>query len=201
MQTQVMILSSDAVFARMLAIEFELLRLRVVCAAEAEEEMTAEVVLLDLDSAMPPKSGAYRHMIGFTKRSATVGDASGRLCSLVLRRPFETRLLCDEVMSLLGEASRQGAQEVAKPLEGNRSSHAVRLPDGREVTLSPKEYAVFSLLLANRSKTVSRERIAAQIGESSSNKADVYICYLRKKIETASHRMIVTVHGAGYRLL
>lgn len=201
MGTQVMILSADATFARMLAIEFELLRLKVVCAAEAEKDMFSEVVLLDLDSAMPPNAESYRHMIGFTKRSATVGDENGRRCSLVLRRPFEIRLMCDEVMTLLGESVREGVQETEPLTAGNRGAHTVRLPDGRTVDLSPKEYAVFSLLLANRSKTVSRERIVAEIGESSSNKADVYICYLRKKLETADRRMIVTVHGAGYRLL
>jgi len=46
---------------------------------------------------------------------------------------------------------------------------------------------------------VSRERIAEGIGESSANKVDVYICYLRRKLEQVTGlRVIRTVRGKGY---
>jgi DNA-binding response OmpR family regulator len=56
-------------------------------------------------------------------------------------------------------------------------------------------------LLANRGKAVSREALSALIGESATNKTDVHVCYLRRKIATVTERPIIkTVRGKGYKL-
>ena len=205
-QTQVLILSADVVFARMLTLELEMQRLSVCCATEYDGVHGAEVVLLDLDSALPPPTDAYRHMIGFTVHSASAEDETRRLCSLILRRPFEMHLLRGEVLSLLSGNFDTGfykgqAEGERMEFREERGAYHVLLPSGRRVLLSPKEYAVFELLLANRGKPVSRAQISERIGESSANKADVYICYLRKKIETPERRVIRTVRGKGYCLI
>lgn len=201
MDVQVWILSADDAFARMLTVEMEMQRLSVLCDADATSAHSAEIVLLDLDTALPPSVDRYRRMIGFTRRSATAADETRRLCSLVLRRPFELRRLREEVFSLLyAEEGSVASRSVPMQLR-EHASRTVSLSDGRRVSLSPKEYAVLGLLLANRGTPVSREMIASEIGESSANKADVYICLLRKKLESPDRRMIVTVRGRGYQLI
>ena len=56
-------------------------------------------------------------------------------------------------------------------------------------------------LLANRGTAVSREQLSAIIGESSTNKTDVHVCYLRRKIATHTDRPIIkTVRGKGYKI-
>jgi DNA-binding response OmpR family regulator len=194
--TQVLILSADALFARMLAIELEMQGISVCCEAEPPREAEAEIVLLDLDTAMPPQNGIYRYMIGFTCRSASTGADAGRLCSLVLRRPFEMRRFREEIGSLLS-----GQETRREEIQLSADHTQVWLPDGERIAVSPKEGAVMALLLARRGEVITREELAAVIGESTANKAEVYLCYLRRKLETPERRLIQTVRGKGYRLL
>ena len=75
---------------------------------------------------------------------------------------------------------------------------------GETLTLSSSEMALLELLFDERGTPVSRERIAAEIfpeADAGSNVADVYICYLRKKIdEKLGRTFIVTVRGKGYMI-
>ena len=206
MHAQVLILSSDEMFARMLAVELEMQRLKVLCKALATVAHRADLVLLDLDSALPPPVDCYRYMIGFSRNSEGEGEEIRRRCSLVLRRPFEMRQLREEVLSLLENGERSPAwasngYTVAELFENEGAGGSARLSDGRQISLSPKEYSVLRLLMEHRGKVVSREAISAAIGESSANKADVYICFLRKKLETSETRLIQTMRGSGYTLL
>ena len=95
MHTQVLILSADAVFARMLAIELEMQRISVTSRPSADGQ-TADLVLLDLDSATPPEPAAYRQMIGFIRSASAAEEGIERRCSLILRRPFEMRVMREE---------------------------------------------------------------------------------------------------------
>ena len=77
----------------------------------------------------------------------------------------------------------------------------VTLSDGKCIPLGPKEFAVLSLLWRRRGEAVSREEISREIGESTANKVDVYVCMLRKKLEAEDLRYIKTVRGRGYCLI
>lgn len=56
-------------------------------------------------------------------------------------------------------------------------------------------------LLEHRGESVSRDEISTVIGESSANKTEVYICFLRRKLEeTFGDRIIKTVRGKGYTI-
>ena len=200
MYVQVFILSADALFSRMLMLELKMQRLDVACAAEPKALQYADVVLLDLDSALPPTPDRYRSMIGFSRRAAASGDEIWRLCSLILRRPFEMKRLRDEVLFLLyDDVERANAQRHSADFEEMEGQ--VHLSDGRQISLSPKEYAVFRLLREHRGTPVSKERISQEIGESSANKAEVYICMLRRKLERGDVRLIKTIRGKGYCLI
>lgn len=74
---------------------------------------------------------------------------------------------------------------------------------GREIKLSAKEYELLHYLAMNKGVVLSREKIEDHIWnydyEGGTNVVDVYIRYLRKKIdEGAETKLIHTVRGTGY---
>lgn len=84
------------------------------------------------------------------------------------------------------------------------ASHQVRR-DGREINLSAKEYQLLEYLMHNQGIVLSREKIEDHIWnydyEGGTNVVDVYISYLRKKIDDGySNKLIHTVRGQGYVL-
>lgn len=73
------------------------------------------------------------------------------------------------------------------------------------ITLSSKEFSILEYLVNNQGIVLSRERIEQHIWnydyEGGSNVVDVYIRYLRKKIDEGFEpKLIHTVRGAGYVL-
>lgn len=76
---------------------------------------------------------------------------------------------------------------------------------GKQITLSAKEFAVLQYLMRNKNIIVTREQIATNIWDleysGNSNVVDVYIRYLRKKIDDEfEKKMIITIRGMGYQL-
>ncbi len=200
MRYGVLILSEDTVFARMLELEFSMYHFVTHVAPLWVEGMEADVVLIDLDSLPPPPMGSYGCLIGFTRAFSVNETDPERLCSMILHRPFEIRLLREEVLAVMPTDVR-GRIEIPKRVRRTWRLSGQTLSYGeREVALSPTEAAVAQLLLQNEGRAVSREAIAAAIGEGESNKTDVYICYLRRKAEALSEiPFIRTVRGKGYR--
>ena len=71
------------------------------------------------------------------------------------------------------------------------------------ILLSAKEYALLEYMLLNKNIVLSRETIEEHIWDfdyaGGTNLVDVYISYLRKKIDGASTcKLIHTVRGSGY---
>lgn len=84
------------------------------------------------------------------------------------------------------------------------ASHLVKR-GGREISLSAKEYALLEYLMNNQGIVLSREKIEDHIWnfdyEGGTNVVDVYISYLRRKIDSGSPvKLIHTVRGRGYVL-
>jgi len=74
-----------------------------------------------------------------------------------------------------------------------------------EVVLTPKEFALLELFLRHPGEVLSRTRILEHVWDfafgSDSNVVDVYVRYLREKVDRPFGRdSIETVRGAGYRL-
>ena len=74
---------------------------------------------------------------------------------------------------------------------------------GQEISLSAKEYALLEYLLQNKGIVLSREKIEDHIWdfdyEGGTNVVDVYIRYLRKKLDDDyDNKLIHTVRGRGY---
>jgi len=74
-----------------------------------------------------------------------------------------------------------------------------------EIKLSPKEFDLLALLMRHAGETVTRhDLLSGSWGlqpESDSNLVDVYVNYLRRKIDFANEdKLIHTIRGAGYRI-
>ena len=74
-----------------------------------------------------------------------------------------------------------------------------------EIALSSKEFAILEYLITNKNTVLSRETLEKNIWgyeyDGASNMIDVYIRYLRKKIDEGFEpKLIHTVRGAGYVL-
>jgi two-component system OmpR family response regulator len=71
------------------------------------------------------------------------------------------------------------------------------------IDLSPREYKLLLFLLENRNKVMSRTQILNAVWginyDNNTNVVDVYISYLRNKIEQ-NHKFIHTIKGTGYML-
>lgn len=195
MNEQVWILSKDAVFARMLLLELQSLSCSCCVLETPPKGRFAALVLLDLDSAEAPDAECYGRMIGFTRHTGLFSVEAQRQCSMVFHRPFEMSLLRQEV---LAQPMQAGVARMSDVLLLDADGKTAVCGE-RRVTLSPNEASVLSLLLQNRGTPVSRERLAKQIGGTDSNKTDVYICFLRRKLEELGcAHSIVTVRGKGY---
>lgn len=75
----------------------------------------------------------------------------------------------------------------------------------KKIDLTPKEYALLEYLLRNKGRVLNRARIAQHVWDydfdTATNVIDVYINYLRKKVDADFlPRLIHTVRGAGYVL-
>lgn len=86
----------------------------------------------------------------------------------------------------------------------NCSSHIVTRGT-KELSLSPKEYALLEYMMHNQGVVLTRETIENHVWnfeyEGGTNVVDVYISYLRKKVdEGQDHRLIHTIRGRGYVL-
>lgn len=77
--------------------------------------------------------------------------------------------------------------------------------DGKVIDLTVREYAILEYLARNRNVVVTREQIRVNIwnidDDVNSNVIDVYIRYLRRKIDdNYEEKLIHTIRGVGYKL-
>ena len=201
MRGNILILSEDAVFARMLELELEAMQFSVATNS-ASASRRYDLILVDLDSAkLPKRVEEDARIVGFTRKFVVSALDAERRCSMILHRPFQMRVLREEVASINvapqgKDLYQNGKESLDIILEGNM------LTLGEEAfALRPKEAAVMSALLAKRGEPVSREELSLLIGESSTNKTDVHICYLRRKFAAVTERQIIkTVRGQGYKI-
>lgn len=122
-----------------------------------------------------------------------------------LVKPFVWDELVARVRALVrrGHGQKSPLVKVAD-LEIDTPAKAVRR-DGRSITLSAKEYALLEYLVHREGRVVSRaeiwDHLYDQADEAGSNVVDVYIGYLRAKIDRDHEvKLIHTRRGLGYIL-
>jgi two-component system copper resistance phosphate regulon response regulator CusR len=122
-----------------------------------------------------------------------------------LIKPFSFAELSARIRALLRRGMR-GSDSVLRyaDLELNRVSRTV-MRNGKRVDLTTKEFALLEYLMRNSGRRVTRSMIVQNVWnlnfDTMTNVVDVYINYLRKKIDDGQPvRVIHTVRGIGYQL-
>lgn len=122
-----------------------------------------------------------------------------------LTKPFSLNELLARVRALSRRGARQsGSVLKVEDLVMDRVRRVVTRA-GQPIHLTPKELALLEYLMQNAGRTVSRSAIVEHIWtsahESATNVVDVYINYLRKKVDgDASRKLIRTIRGVGYQI-
>lgn len=124
-----------------------------------------------------------------------------------LLKPFEFRELLARIRSLLKRISiGETGGNVLKflDLELNLDTYEV-IRGGKTIDLTQKEFALLVYLLRNKGRVVSRVDIAEKVWDinfdTGTNIIDVYVNFLRKKIDKDfSQKLIHTQTGVGYIL-
>ena len=119
-------------------------------------------------------------------------------------KPFSVEELLARVHAVLRraapEVSRDGVLSVAD-LELNENSHEV-WRGGAEIHLTSTEFELLRYLMRNERVVLSKAQILDRVWkydfQGQSNIVELYIGYLRKKVDAIDPKLIHTVRGAGY---
>ena len=120
-----------------------------------------------------------------------------------LRKPFERSVLMARLHALLRRQERGRPQQLSVgEVTLNPATRAV-VAHGRAVTLTPREFSLLEFLMSHPNETLAKSEILDVVWGSDfdgdQNIVEVYVGYLRRKIDVASHPSIIrTVRGLGY---
>jgi two-component system copper resistance phosphate regulon response regulator CusR len=122
-----------------------------------------------------------------------------------LTKPFSFCELSARVRALLRRGTRpaEAVMRVAD-LEIDRVEHTVKRA-GRRIELTPKEFGLLDYLMRNAGRRVTRAMIIEHVWDLSfdtmTNVVDVYINYIRRKIDGGHERKLIhTIRGVGYQI-
>ncbi|HUZ49086.1 MAG TPA: response regulator transcription factor [Candidatus Dormibacteraeota bacterium] len=119
-------------------------------------------------------------------------------------KPFATEELLARVRARLRERLPKTNVISYRDVVMDRDRHEVSRA-GQAISLTAKEYALLEYLLLHRNKVHTRDELFNGVWGSDflgdSNLIDVYIRYLRTKIDEGyEHKLIATVRGVGYTI-
>jgi two-component system, OmpR family, response regulator len=170
-----------------------------------------DVMLPDLDGfdvCKRLRSGGDRTPVLFlTARDATEDKVRGLTLGGddYLVKPFSLEELVARITAVL----RRGGMDPSAPelrcgdLLMDDDAHLVTKA-GCEVALSPTEYNLLRFLLMNRGRVMSKAQILDHVWDydfgGDGGVVETYIGYLRRKLDTATPRLIQTIRGVGYTL-
>jgi len=180
------------------------------------ENLPADVIVLDI---MLPKldglailktirkKGIKTPVILLTAKDAVLDKIKGLDTGAddYLTKPFEFGELLARIRALFRRIGEQKSPVIIiDDLEINTASHKVKRA-GKKIDLSPREYAILEYLAYNKDRVLTRIEITEHIYDESfdldSNIVDVYINYLRTKIDKDSEKKLIhTIRGTGYML-
>ncbi|RYP85519.1 response regulator transcription factor [Nocardioides guangzhouensis] len=122
-------------------------------------------------------------------------------------KPFSLEELVARLRGLLRRAGARAAREESVLTVGDltldEDSREVRR-DGEEITLTATEFELLRFLMRNPRRVLSKAQILDRVWNydfgGQANVVELYISYLRKKIDAGREPMIHTMRGAGYVL-
>ena len=122
-----------------------------------------------------------------------------------IAKPFAFAELAARIRAVLRRGNRPAnAVLTIDDLSVDRLSHTVQRA-GHAIDLSPKEFALLEFLMRHAGEPVKRSAIVEQVWklnfDTMTNVVDVYINYLRRKVDTGYDRALIrTVRGVGYQI-
>ncbi len=196
----------------------------VVTAMDGEEglqkalDIQPDLVILDvglprlggLDVAKALRSRAFRAPVLMLTALDAVSDRVSGLdagADDYLAKPFDYHELLARIHALLRRSALR-ADDVTMRVGDLTVDPMARevTRGGRSLSLTAKEYALLDYLVRNAGRPVTRDQIWEQVWKQpvdpSSNIVDVYVSYLRQKVDDPSFGppLVRTVRGTGYML-
>lgn len=180
------------------------------------ETYNFDAVLLDI---MLPKLDGFSVLKALREKNITVpilmltakGDVEDRIKGLnigaddYLPKPFDFTELLARLRSVIRRnKGRASALIRMHDLEIDLNAQTARRA-GREIKLSSKEFRILEYLALNADRVISRSELIEHVYEMDfdldSNVIDVYINFLRNKVDRGFERQFIfTVRGSGYVL-
>jgi DNA-binding response OmpR family regulator len=219
--TRILIVEDDSSIARLVQLELEHRGLRVRCAydglsgLEAVADFDPAAVVLDI--MLPGLDG-----VGVLKKLRQKGNAvpvimltardtaADKVHSLdlgaddYLTKPFDAEELMARLRALLRRAEGDEVLRVAD-LEIDTATREVRRGERRVDNLTAREYDLLEFMARNPRRVLSRDLLLSRVWDQEygieTNVVDVYVGYLRKKLDAPGEiRLIQTIRGVGYSL-
>jgi DNA-binding response OmpR family regulator len=219
--TRILIVEDDSSIARLVKLELEHRGLRVRCAYDGPSGLEAvadfDPAAVVLDIMLPVMDG-----VGMLKKLRQKGNgvpvimltardtAADKVHSLdlgaddYLTKPFDTEELMARLRALLRRAEGDEVLRVAE-LEIDTATREVRRGERKVENLTAREYDLLEFMARNPRRVLSRDLLLSRVWDQEygieTNVVDVYIGYLRKKLDTPGEvRLIQTIRGVGYSL-
>jgi DNA-binding response OmpR family regulator len=123
----------------------------------------------------------------------------------LVQKPFAFTDLAARIRAVLRRGSQATRPQLqVEDLVMDRLSHSVHR-SGHAIDLSPKEFSLLEFLMRHAGNPVSRSTIVEQVWrlnvETMTNVVDVYVNYLRRKVDSGYDRPLIrTVRGTGYQI-
>src|SRR4029077_13825155 len=120
-------------------------------------------------------------------------------------KPFVFAELAARIRAVLRRGNRPARSILQiEDLEVDRVSHTLKR-GSHDIDLSPKEFALLEFLMRHEGQPVSRKAIVEQVWklnlDTMTNVVDVYINYLRRKVDSGYDRALIqTIRGVGYQI-
>jgi DNA-binding response OmpR family regulator len=219
--TRILIVEDDSSIARLVQLELEHRGVRVRCAYDGPSGLEAVAdfgpAAIVLDIMLPGMDG-----VGVLKRLRQKGNgvpvimltardtAADKVHSLdlgaddYLTKPFDTEELMARLRALLRRVDGDEVLRVAD-LEIDTATREVRRGERKVENLTAREYELLEFMARNPRRVLSRDLLLSRVWDQEygieTNVVDVYVGYLRKKLDTPGEvRLIQTIRGVGYSL-
>lgn len=178
-------------------------------------EQTPDVVVLDvmmpemdgLEVCRRLKQGSDVAVLMLTARDSVSDRVTGLETGAddYLIKPFAFEELVARVRALLRRHDTEKPEVLTYGDLSLDTGSRLASRSGRQIELSTTEYNLLHLLIRNREQVLTRDRIMDAVWGydfgGDSNVLEVYVRYLRSKLESeGERRLIQTVRGAGYVL-
>jgi DNA-binding response OmpR family regulator len=225
--TSILIIEDEPAMQLGLKDNLELEGYNVTLASDGEEGLTAikshpyDLILLDI--MLPKLSGfdvckatraakIFTPIILLTARGEEIDKILGLEFGAddYITKPFSIRELLARIKAILRRSQATVSHESLLTIIGRlkidfNAFHAVE--GETEIKLSHKEFEILSYLWHNKNQVVSRydllEKVWGYDEQPTTRTVDNFVVRLRQKVETNPNqpRVILTVHGTGYKLV